>query len=187
MCGTLSVEMTVGEVDEFVGIGKGEVAILEDVFTGGSVILSNLAVVNTGRELCSNVPLIFLELSLLVGVGPENRITIFFESGAPVTLHADPTPLPCCTLADSKLFPPTKLDQVIILCLDRLVVVNDGPKVDMSVAQDVMQSPWASRLRMAFFGSKLYTALSIRVLRSVLRSEQLPQGGSPPRAPQFQA
>src|SRR5258708_11784143 len=42
------------------------------------------------------------------------------------------------TLADSKLFPPTKLDRVIILCLDRLVVIDDGPKVDMSVAQDIM-------------------------------------------------
>src|SRR5260221_12656419 len=102
--------MAVGKVNKFVGVGEGEVAMLEDVFLGGSIILSNLAVVNTGRELCGNMPLIFPEFCLLVWVGPEDCITVFFEGSAPVTLCADPTSLPCCSLVDSKLFSPTKLD-----------------------------------------------------------------------------
>ncbi len=130
--------MAIGNVNELMGVSKGEVAMLEDAFLGSGIILSDSTVVSTGRELCRDVLLVFSEFCLPVWVGPENCFTIFLESSAPVTLHVDPTCLPCSSLTDCEFFTSTKLDRIIVLGLDGLVVLNDGSKINMSVAEDVM-------------------------------------------------
>ncbi len=45
--------------------------------------------------------------------------------------------LPCCPLTDCEFLSFPKLNRVIILCLDRLEVLNDHPKINMLVTEDV--------------------------------------------------
>ena len=52
VCCAFSIEVAVGNINKFMGVSKGEVAMLEDVLLGGSIVLGDSAVVNTGRKLC---------------------------------------------------------------------------------------------------------------------------------------
>src|SRR5258706_16217160 len=77
------------------------------------------------------------EFSSVVWVSPEDSITVPIKGGDPVTLSPDPSPLPCGSAVNCEFFTFPKLDRVIILGLDRLEVFNDGPKVNMAVAEGI--------------------------------------------------
>ena len=77
------------------------------------------------------------EFSSVVWVSPEDSITVPIKGGDPVTLSPDPSPLPCGSAVNCEFFTFPKLDRVIILGLDRLEVFDDGPKVNMVVAEDI--------------------------------------------------
>src|SRR5258708_33844300 len=77
------------------------------------------------------------EFSSAVRVSPEDGITVPIKGGDPVTLSPVPSPLSSGSTANCEFFTFPKLEGVIILGLGRLEVFNDGPKVDMAVAEDI--------------------------------------------------
>src|SRR5258708_1038765 len=120
------------------GVSKGEVSILEDIFPCGGIILCDASMIDASREFGRDVFVVLLQLSIPVWVGPEDSIGISVEGGDPVTLGADLLPLPCGSTADHEFLTFSKLDRVVILGLDGLEVFDDGPKVDVMIAEDIV-------------------------------------------------
>ncbi len=137
VCCSIRVEVAVHDVNKFVSVGKGEVSILEDIFPHSSLIQCDTSMVNTGGEFSCNVFVVLPELIPAMWVGPEDSITIAVPGSDPVTLGADPSPLPCGSTADRELLSFTKLDRIVVLGLDGLEIFNDSSEVDMAIAEDV--------------------------------------------------
>ena len=136
-CHSIRIEVAVCKVNEFVGVSKGEVPILEDVLPCCSLILCDTPVIDASGEFGRDVFLVLLQLISMVRIGPEDGIGEPLKSSDPITLGADLSPLPCGTTADCEFLPLPKLDRVVILGLDRLEVFNDGLEVNVAVAKDV--------------------------------------------------
>src|SRR5258708_6659848 len=94
--------------------------------------------IDTGGEFGRDVFVVFSQLISAVWIGPEDGISKPIKGSDPVTLGADPSPLPCGTMADCEFLSLSELDRVIILGLDRLEVLNDGSEVNVVVTKDVM-------------------------------------------------
>jgi len=129
--------MAVGNVDKFMCVGKGEVSVLEDEFPCSCLILHDMHMVNTGGEFGGDMIMVFMEFGLAVGIGPENHHAVSVEGSNPVALGMDSAHLACCSLADGEFFSFPKLNQVIILGLDRLEVLDDHPEINMLVTEVV--------------------------------------------------
>src|SRR5260370_8251788 len=106
-------------------------------YSDSSLILCDVPVIDTGREFGQDVFVVFLQLISMVWIGPEDGISKLIEGSDPVTLGADPSPLPCGTVVDCEFLSLSELDGVIILGLDRLAVLNDGSEVNVVVTKDV--------------------------------------------------
>ena len=134
---SIGIEVAIGNVNKLVGVSESEVSVLENIFPCSRLILCNARVVNTRGELCSDVLVVFTELDLAMGVGPEDSFTVPVKGSDPVTLGADPTSFPRCPTTDCEFLSFPKLYRVIVLGLDRLKVFNDGSEVDVSVTEDI--------------------------------------------------
>ncbi len=129
--------MAICNVNKFVGVGEGEVPVLEDVFPCSGLILCDMPMIDTGGEFGQDVFVVFSQLISVVWIGSEDGISKPIEGSDPVTLGADLSPLPCGTTVDCEFLSLSELDGVIILGLDRLEVLNDGSEVNVAVTKDV--------------------------------------------------